>query len=166
MADQKKHANLFLHPDSLKEAVELMFFAYRDFTEVADSLLAAKGLGRAHHRVIHFVADKPGLTVSALLDTLQITKQSLSRVLKQLVDEGYIDSHVSEEDARRRELRLTDKGQALQRELARAQHELILSAFEQVDGEAVDGFRSVMLGMIKKDQDRRRFERKTKKKRS
>lgn len=157
MADQKKHANLFLHADYLKEAVELMFFAYRDFTKVADALLESKGLGRAHHRVIHFVSDKPGLTVSELLETLRITKQSLSRVLKQLVDEGYILSETSTEDARRRELRLTDQGKKLQNELARVQHELILTAFEQTDGQAVEGFRQVMLGMIKKEQDKKRF---------
>ena len=148
MADQKNHDNLFLHPDSLKEAVELMFFAYRDFTEVADSLLAEKGLGRAHHRVIHFVAGKPGLTVSTLLETLQITKQSLSRVLKQLVEEGYIDSHASSKDGRRRELRLTDKGLALQRALAKAQHELILRdehRFRHHDGEYKDANQHVCL---------------------
>ncbi len=157
MADPKKHASLFLHEDSLHEAVELLFFAYRDFTGVADALLAEHGFGRAHHRVLHFVAQSPGLSVSELLATLRITKQSLSRVLKQLVEQGYVTSKASGQDARRRELTLTDKGQDLQNRLAKAQQDLILSAYEQAEASSVDGFRKVMLGLIQEPLDRARF---------
>jgi DNA-binding MarR family transcriptional regulator len=157
MADPKKHANLFLHQDSLHEAVELLFFAYRDFTGVADAILAEHGFGRAHHRVLHFVAQAPGLSVSELLATLRITKQSLSRVLKQLVELEYVTSKASGQDGRRRELTLTAKGQDLQERLAQAQQDLILSAYEQAEASSVDGFRKVMLGLIQDPVDRARF---------
>ncbi len=135
----------------------MLFFAYRDFTGVADAILAEHGFGRAHHRVLHFVAQAPGLSVSELLATLRITKQSLSRVLKQLVEQDYVTSKASGQDGRRRELTLTDKGQALQNRLARAQQDLILSAYEQAEASSVDGFRKVMLGLIQDPGDRARF---------
>src|SRR5262245_52777386 len=93
--------------------VELLFFAYRDFTREADAILAEYGLGRAHHRVLHFVNRHPGLRVADLLDILKITKQSLARVLKQLVDEGWIAQMAGETDRRQRLLYATDKGVAL-----------------------------------------------------
>jgi DNA-binding MarR family transcriptional regulator len=93
--------------------VELLFFAYRDFTREADTILAEFGLGRAHHRVLHFVNRHPGLRVADLLDILKITKQSLARVLKQLVDEGWIVQMAGEVDRRQRLLYATDKGAAL-----------------------------------------------------
>ncbi len=97
-------------PNELVKFVELLFFAYRDFTGDADELLADLGYGRAHHRVIHFVARHPGLRVADLLNILRITKQSLARVLKQLIDEGYIEQCPGETDRRERHLYLTDKG--------------------------------------------------------
>src|SRR5882724_9246951 len=82
--------------------IELLFFAYRDFTSEADAALAELGLGRAHHRVLHFVNRHPGLRVADLLEILKITKQSLARVLKQLVDEGWIEQKAGERDRRQR----------------------------------------------------------------
>jgi DNA-binding MarR family transcriptional regulator len=93
--------------------VELMFFAYRDFTREADAILAGYRLGRAHHRVLHFVNRHPGLRVADLLDILKITKQSLARVLKQLVDEGWISQRCGERDRRQRLLLVTEKGARL-----------------------------------------------------
>src|SRR5262250_3740674 len=93
--------------------VELLFFAYRDFTREADAILAAYRLGRAHHRVLHFVNRHPGLRVADLLDILKITKQSLARVLKQLVDEGWIAQRCGERDPRQRLLFVTEKGARL-----------------------------------------------------
>src|ERR1700754_672898 len=91
MADIKTPANpLFLREDDLRQGIELLFFAYRDFTAKADETLVQYGFGRAHHRVIYFVGRNPGMTVSDLLDILKITKQSLSRVLGQLVRQGFI----------------------------------------------------------------------------
>src|SRR5215475_10898499 len=95
------------------ELIELLFFAYRDFVADADHLLEAYGFGRAHHRVLHFVDRNPGLTVAELLDILKITKQSLSRVLKELVDQGFITQREGEEDRRQRLLATTSKGHAL-----------------------------------------------------
>src|ERR1700754_111485 len=97
--------------------VELLFFAYRDFTREADAILAEYGLGRAHHRVLHFVNRHPGLRVADLLEVLKITKQSLARVLKQLVDEDWIAQKAGVEDRRERLLHVTEKGAALARRL-------------------------------------------------
>ena len=93
--------------------IELLFFAYRDFTSDPDQILADYGFGRAHHRVLHFVNRMPGLTVAELLDVLKITKQSLARVLKQLIDTGYIVQVQGPRDRRQRELYPTAKGRAL-----------------------------------------------------
>src|SRR6476660_2772169 len=90
--------------------VELLFFAYRDFTREADAILAEYGLGRAHHRVLHFVHRHPGLRVADLLDVLKITKQSLARVLKQLIGKGFIMQRAGNDDRRERRLFVTAKG--------------------------------------------------------
>lgn len=100
--------------------IEHLFFAYRDFTGDPDTILAQFGFGRAHHRVLHFIDRKPGLTVAELLDLLKITKQSLARVLKQLVDGGYVCQKPGPVDRRQRELYLTESGQTLIRDPARA----------------------------------------------
>jgi DNA-binding MarR family transcriptional regulator len=97
----------------LIRGVELLFFAYRDFTGEADAVLAEFGLGRAHHRVLHFVNRNPGLKVQDLLQILKITKQSLARVLKLLLDQGWIRQVAGNADRRQRLLHTTDKGAAL-----------------------------------------------------
>jgi DNA-binding MarR family transcriptional regulator len=112
------------------EIIELLFFAYRDFTSDPDAILAKSGFGRAHHRVVHFVNRQPGMTVADLLETLRITKQSLARVLKQLVDSGYIHQVVGPEDRRQRRLYPTRKGRELALELARPQSRRIAKALE------------------------------------
>jgi DNA-binding MarR family transcriptional regulator len=103
--------------ENLVTIVELLFFAYRDFTGEADAVLAKFGFGRAHHRVLHFVSRNPGIRVADLLDILKITKQSLARVLKQLVDEGYIEQMAGMSDRRERRLYVTFAGEQLAREL-------------------------------------------------
>jgi DNA-binding MarR family transcriptional regulator len=113
--------------------IELLFFAYRDFTSDPDAILSSYGFGRAHHRVLHFVNRRPGLTVAELLEVLRITKQSLARVLKQLIDTGYIVQVQGPRDRRQRELYLTKKGQALALELALPQSRRIRSALEEAD---------------------------------
>jgi DNA-binding MarR family transcriptional regulator len=100
------------------DVIELLFFAYRDFVSDPDHVLAKFGFGRAHHRVLHFVNRNPGLKVADLLDILQITKQSLGRVLKQLVDEGYVVQKAGANDRRQRLLYVTPKGEALALKLA------------------------------------------------
>ena len=100
------------------DLIELLFFAYRDFVGDADHLLAALGFGRAHHRVLHFVSRRPGLTIAELLDILKITKQSLNRVLKELLDQDYVEARRGMKDRRQRQLFPTARGQALARDVA------------------------------------------------
>jgi DNA-binding MarR family transcriptional regulator len=110
--------------------IELFFFAYRDFTSDPDQILTDYGFGRAHHRVLHFVNRTPGLTVAELLDVLKITKQSLARVLKQLIDAGHIVQVQGPRDRRQRELYPTAKGRSLSLALARPQSRRIHDALE------------------------------------
>jgi DNA-binding MarR family transcriptional regulator len=107
------------------DLIELLFFAYRDFVGDADAVLAKFGFGRAHHRVLHFVNRNPGMKVAELLGILKITKQSLGRVLKQLVDEGYVEQKEGATDRRQRLLFVTAKGEALALRLAGLQSERI-----------------------------------------
>jgi DNA-binding MarR family transcriptional regulator len=111
------------------EIIELLFFAYRDFISDPDAILEKGGFGRAHHRVVHFVNRDPGMTVADLLDTLKITKQSLARVLKQLIDSGYITQREGPDDRRQRRLYPTKAGRNLALELARPQSCRIAGAF-------------------------------------
>lgn len=144
---------LYLREEELTDGVELFFFAMRDFTRAADERLAALGLGRAHHRALHFVARHPGMPVSDLLSILGITKQSLSRVLKQLLAEGLIAQAQGSRDRRQRLLRLTPKGQALAGELATLQRARLAKAYREAGPEAVSGFRQVLSGLLA-DQER------------
>lgn len=150
---------LFLRDEELRQAIEMLFFAYRDFTAEPDEILKEYGFGRAHHRVIYFVGRNPGLTVSALLGILRITKQSLSRVLGQLIREGFVEQTQGKSDRRQRLLSLTDKGRALEQRLTQTQRERIARAYREAGADAVEGFRSVMLGIMSSDEDRRRFDR-------
>jgi DNA-binding MarR family transcriptional regulator len=159
MTDVKTGPNpLFLREEELRQAMELLFFAYRDFTAVPDQMLAEYGFGRAHQRVIYFVGRHPGITVSELLAILRITKQSLSRVLGQLVREEFITQSPGESDRRQRRLELTEKGRRMELELSENQRRLIARAYREAGAEAVEGFRQVLLGMIE-PADRKRFER-------
>src|SRR4030095_4490226 len=122
MADIKSPANpLFLREEDLRQGIELLFYAYRDFTIEADALLLQYNFGRAHHRVIYFVGRNPGMPVAALLDILKITKQSLSRVLGQLVRQGFIIQRPGPRDRRQRLLELTTQGAELERRLTARQ---------------------------------------------
>ena len=157
MADIKSGANpLFLREEELRQAMELLFFAYRDFTAEPDKILTRYGFGRAHHRVIYFVGRHPSITVSELLAILGITKQSLSRVLSQLVQEDFVMQRKGISDRRQRLLTLTDKGRALERELSENQRALIARAYRAAGAEAVEGFRTVLMNLINED-DRKRF---------
>lgn len=157
MTDVKSGPNpLFLREEELRQGMELLFFAYRDFTGEPDQMLARYGFGRAHHRVIYFVGRHPAITVSELLAILRITKQSLSRVLGQLVREGFITQRPGPSDRRQRLLNLTDKGQALERELSENQRARISRAYREAGAEAVEGFRTVLRNLID-EEDRQRF---------
>ena len=110
------------------ELIELLFFAYRDFVREADAVLIRYGFGRAHHRVLHFVSRNPGLKVAELLTILKITKQSLGRVLRELVEQGFIEAQEGEHDRRQRLLRVTARGERLAHELAELQTRRIEAA--------------------------------------
>lgn len=150
---------LFLRDEELRQGIELLFYAYRDFTAEPDAILAEYNFGRAHHRVIYFVGRYPDMAVSDLLDILRITKQSLSRVLSQLVREEFIVQSKGTQDRRQRLLRLTDKGLELERLLTENQRARIARAYRDAGAEAVEGFRKVMLGIMSRPEDRARFER-------
>ncbi len=134
------------------EMIELIFFAYRDFVGEADRLLARYGFGRAHHRVLHFVNRNPGLTIAALLDILGITKQSLARVLKELIDSGFISQEPGRDDRRQRLLRVTDKGFALAHELAQRQSARIAEALANMPDGQREMARRFLVGLVDPDQ--------------
>jgi DNA-binding MarR family transcriptional regulator len=142
---------LFLTDDQLRKGIEAMFFAYRGFTADPDRILAEKGYGRAHHRAIHFINRSPGTTVNNLLSILGVTKQSLNRVLRALVEDGLVESRVGARDKRERHLFLTEVGEALERELSTAQRDRMRAAFREAGPEAVAGFRQVLEAMMDKD---------------
>jgi len=133
------------------DIIELLFFAYRDFVGDADDELEVFGFGRAHHRVIHFVHRYPGLKVADLLDVLRITKQSLGRVLKQLLDEGYIVQKAGNNDRRQRLLFATAKGEALVGKLAGLQTDRITRALRDIGPVGTEAVRQFLRAMIDHD---------------
>jgi DNA-binding MarR family transcriptional regulator len=130
------------------DVIELLFFAYRDFVSDPDDVLAKFGFGRAHHRVLHFVNRHPGMKVADLLDVLRITKQSLGRVLKQLVDEGYVVQKEGENDRRQRLLYVTPKGETLAMKLAGLQTERIARALAELGPGAHEAARRFLVAMV------------------
>ena len=137
--------------DPIWDIIELLFFAYRDFVGDPDEVLIKLGFGRAHHRVLHFVNRNPGMKVAELLDILNITKQSLGRVLKQLVDEGYVLQKEGAQDRRQRLLYVTAKGEALSLRLAQLQTERITRAFNEIGAGAHEAARRFLTTMIDGD---------------
>jgi DNA-binding MarR family transcriptional regulator len=138
-------------PEPIWDIIELLFFAYRDFVGDADEALAKFGFGRAHHRVLHFVNRNPGMMVADLLDVLRITKQSLGRVLKQLVDEGYVVQKEGANDRRQRLLYVTPKGEALAMRLSVLQTERIARALGELGPGAHETARRFLVAMIEAD---------------
>jgi len=130
------------------DLIELLFFAYRDFVSDPDHVLEKFGFGRAHHRVLHFVNRNPGMKVADLLETLRITKQSLGRVLKQLVDEGYVVQKEGPDDRRHRLLFVTPKGEQLAMKLAGLQTERITRALAGLGPNAHEAARAFLAAMV------------------
>ena len=149
---------LFLTDEQLRQGIEAMFFAYRGFTADPDRILATMAYGRAHHRAIHFIARSPGTTVTNLLAILGVTKQSLNRVLRTLIEDGLVESRIGARDKRERHLYLTEKGEALEAELSTAQRARMRDAFRHAGPEAVAGFRTVLEAMMDPEM-RRHFNR-------
>ncbi|PCI47618.1 MAG: MarR family transcriptional regulator [Alphaproteobacteria bacterium] len=142
--DVKKHSD---HQKFLK-GMELLYFAYRDFISWPDDVLHTLGFGRAHHRVLHFVGRNPGLKVAELLKLLNITKQSLSRVLGTLVEKGHIRQDIGDQDRRQRLLHLTKQGEFLLNKIAEHQKEHMLKAFKNAGNHSVEGFWKVLSALI------------------
>jgi DNA-binding MarR family transcriptional regulator len=149
---------LFLTDEQLKRGIEAMFFAYRGFTADPDRILQKYGYGRAHHRALHFIRRSPDTTVNNLLSILGVTKQSLNRVLRSLIEDGLVRSDKGREDARERHLFLTDKGLALERELSDAQRARMRAAYRAAGPQAVQGFRQVLEAMMDPEM-RRQYNR-------
>ena len=138
----------FRNGEPIWDIIELLFFAYRDFVSDPDEVLKKFGFGRAHHRVLHFVYRNPAMKVANLLDILKITKQSLGRVLKQLIDEGYIVQKEGASDRRQRLLYATPKGEALALKLAGLQTRRILRALEALPPGGHETARQLLIAML------------------
>ncbi|MCO6384274.1 MAG: MarR family transcriptional regulator [Vannielia sp.] len=145
---QTSESLLFLTDEQLRKGIEAMFFAYRGFTADPDRILDELGYGRAHHRAVHFIHRSPGTTVNNLLSILGVTKQSLNRVLRTLIEDGLVESRVGRQDRRERHLHLTEAGTQLERRLSDAQRDRMRSAFRHAGPEAVIGFRTVLEAMM------------------
>lgn len=149
---QGGEALLFLTDEQLRKGIEAMFFAYRGFTADPDRILDQRGYGRAHHRAIHFIHRAPGTTVNNLLAILGVTKQSLNRVLRTLIEEGLVESRVGRHDKRERHLHLTTVGAELERALSDAQRVRMRAAYRAAGPAAVAGFRQVLEAMMDAEQ--------------
>jgi len=143
---------LFLTDEQLRKGIEAMFFAYRGFTADPDRILDQRGYGRAHHRAVHFIHRAPGTTVNNLLAILGVTKQSLNRVLRSLIEDGLVESRVGRADKRERHLFLTPAGAELERALSDAQRARMRAAYRAAGPAAVSGFRQVLEAMMDSDQ--------------
>jgi len=139
-------------PEIRYELIELLFFAYRDFVGEADSVLAEFGFWRAHHRVVHFVDRNPGIRVAELLAILKITKQSLGRVLKELVDKDFIEQRRGPSDKRQRLLYTTDKGRALAQRLAEIQSQRIAKALSDLGPDGAEIARRFLSDLVDPDE--------------
>ncbi len=139
---------LFLTDEQLRKGIEAMFFAYRGFTADPDRILADLSYGRAHHRALHFINRNQGTTVNNLLKLLGVTKQSLNRVLRSLIEDGLVESRVGLKDKRERHLYLTEKGADLERQLSEAQRARMRAAYRAAGPQAVAGFRQVLEAMM------------------
>lgn len=138
--------------DQLRQAIELLFFAYRDFTSDPDLILARSGYGRAHHRILHFVGAYPGINVAQLLAILNITKQSLGRVLKQLLRQGFVEQRPGKHDRRQRLLFLTEKGREFEARLSAPQQIRVKRAFSAAGPAAVAGYLRVLENLINENE--------------
>ena len=139
---------LFLTDEQLRKGIEAMFFAYRGFTADPDRILDGMDYGRAHHRAVHFIHRSPGTTVSNLLAILGVTKQSLNRVLRTLIDDGLVRSEKGRVDGRERHLYLTEKGADLERTLSDAQRARMRAAYRAAGPQSVAGIRQVLEAMM------------------
>ena len=139
---------LFLREDEVRRGIELLYFGYSHMTRSIDAGLATQGLGRAHHRALYFIARQPGLMIGDLLALLAITKQSLGRVLNELIERELVDTQRGELDRRQKLLYLTERGMAMEAELFEALREKMAAAYVQAGQGSVTGFWQVLEGLI------------------
>ena len=151
-ASTQSASALFLREPELRRGMELLYFGNSHITRAIDRGLAKQGLGRAHHRALYFIARRPDLTVSELLALLNITKQSLGRVLNELLDRSLVETRPGDRDRRQRLLRLTEAGAALEAQLFEALRERLSAAYSRAGQEAVTGFWAVLEGLIPEDE--------------
>ena len=147
---------LYLNETEIRKAIELIFFSYRDFTAGPDKILEKINFGRAHHRVIYFVGKQKKITIKELLSILQITKQSLSRVLNQLVKEKFILVSTGI-DKRTKNLSLTKKGEDLEKELSIIQINKIRNVLKQFNEKDINGFKKILYAMIE-EKNKKKFD--------
>ena len=147
---------LYLNETEIRKAIELIFFSYRDFTAGPDKILEKINFGRAHHRVIYFVGKQKKITIKELLSILQITKQSLSRVLNQLVKEKFILVSTGI-DKRTKNLSLTKKGEDLEKELSTIQIYKIRNVLKQFNEKDINGFKKILYAMIE-EKNKKKFD--------
>ncbi len=153
MADQSPNsAQFFLREPEIRRGVELLYFGYSNLTGSIDTHLESMGLGRAHHRTLYFIARQPNLTVSELLKLLNIAKQSLGRVVNELLSRGLIENRAGTVDRRQRLLRLTDTGVVLEAELFEKLRAQLSNAYSGAGPEAVAGFWHVLEGLVPADK--------------
>ena len=146
---------LFLRETEIRRGAELLFFGYSHLYRQTDECLAKQGMGRAHHRALYFIARQPDQTISTLLKTLGITKQSLGRVLGELTTRGMVETRTGREDRRQRLLRLTPAGAKLERELFEAMRARLSAAYAEAGQESVTGFWRVLEALIPHDERNR-----------
>jgi DNA-binding MarR family transcriptional regulator len=144
MVDSSKRRPAHGGDEALREAIELFYFSYRAFTAGPDALLAQRGLGRVHHRILYFVGRYPDIAVHALLTLLAVTKQALHAPLRQLLEGGFVSVRPDETDRRFRRLRLTDKGRQLEAQLSGTQMKQLGGVFAAAGGEAAAHWKWVM----------------------
>lgn len=151
MAEPSGEQLLYLTDEQLRQGIEAMFFAYRGFTADPDRILSDMAYGRAHHRAVHFINRAPGTTVNNLLNILGVTKQSLNRVLRTLIEDGLVESKVGKADKRERHLFLTEEGHELEQKLSDAQRVRMRMAYREAGPDAVAGFRRVLEAMMDRE---------------
>ena len=146
--DRSRESLLFLTDEQLRQGIEGMFFAYRGFTADPDRILDKYNYGRAHHRALHFINRVPGTNVNNLLSILGVTKQSLNRVLRTLIEHKLVSLKIGTKDRRERHLYLTESGKSLEKQLSTAQSHRMREAYRQAGPDAVAGFKRVLEAMM------------------
>jgi DNA-binding MarR family transcriptional regulator len=150
------NALLFLREEELRQGYEALFLAYRELDAEADALLAEHDLGRGHHHAVHFIGRAKQCTVTELQATLGITLQSLGRLLRELIERGWVQQRPGPADRRQRILSLTEAGQLLEKQLWESQRGRIVSAYRDSGPQAVEGFRRVLTAFGQRPDARRR----------